>query len=200
MDIKYKIQFYSNWHCGSGLSAGADVDLLVIKDKNGLPFVPGKTIKGLVREALTDIKEFSHDKRIINIDELLGKLNSKGQQKVETEPTTIEENQDDMQQGVLFFSNATLNKDTANEIIKSNTAEYLYTAISSTAIEEDGVAKDHSLRRMEVTVPCELEGCIYDVPESSKKDIEDALKYIKRLGQNRNRGLGRCDISIVETK
>ncbi len=25
-DIKYKITFYSNWHCGSGLAAGADTD------------------------------------------------------------------------------------------------------------------------------------------------------------------------------
>lgn len=45
MDIKYKIEFFSNWHCGSGLAAGADVDALVVKDCNGLPYVPGKTIK-----------------------------------------------------------------------------------------------------------------------------------------------------------
>ena len=59
MDIKYLIKFYNEWHCGSGLAAGADVDLLVIKDKNGLPFVPGKTMKGLMREAATDIVSFS---------------------------------------------------------------------------------------------------------------------------------------------
>jgi len=180
MDIKYKITFYSDWHCGSGLSAGADVDLLVIKDKNGLPFVPGKTIKGLVREALIDIKNFSG--KDINIDQLLGKQNTK---------------EEDMQNGDLFFTNASIPENIAKEIIDAGATSYLYTAISSTAIEEDGVAKEHSLRRMEVTVPCELEGCIYDVPESSKKDIEDALKYIKRLGQNRNRGLGRCDITLI---
>lgn len=42
MDIKYSIQFHTDWHCGSGLAAGADVDALVVKDKDGLPFVPGK--------------------------------------------------------------------------------------------------------------------------------------------------------------
>ena len=31
MDIIYKIEFFSDWHCGSGLSSGADVDLLVVK-------------------------------------------------------------------------------------------------------------------------------------------------------------------------
>ena len=51
-DIKYKITFLTDWHCGSGLAAGADVDALVVKDKERLPYVPGKTMKGLVREAV----------------------------------------------------------------------------------------------------------------------------------------------------
>ena len=49
--IKYEIEFFSNWHCGSGLAAGADVDALVIKDQEGLPYIPGRTLKGLLREA-----------------------------------------------------------------------------------------------------------------------------------------------------
>ena len=57
-DIKYKITFFSNWHCGSGLAAGADTDELVIKDRNGLPYVPGRTIKGLLREAAMMLSQF----------------------------------------------------------------------------------------------------------------------------------------------
>ena len=49
--IRYTIEFYSDWHCGSGLASGAEADAVVIKDRDGLPYVPGKTIKGLVREA-----------------------------------------------------------------------------------------------------------------------------------------------------
>lgn len=190
MDITYKITFYDYWHCGSGLSAGADVDLLVIKDKNKLPFVPGKTMKGLVREALNDILHFQgKDINLLNV--LFGKENEKESEK---------ESDSNQNQGCLFFKNAELDDKIRNEIMVSQTADYLYEAVSSTAINTDGVAKDHSLRRMEVTVPCELYGEILDVPEANEEDIECALKYIKRLGQNRNRGLGRCDISIVETK
>lgn len=58
IDIHYKIEFFNEWHTGSGLSAGADVDDLVIKDKDNLPFVPGKTIKGLLRQAVEEILEF----------------------------------------------------------------------------------------------------------------------------------------------
>ena len=57
--IKYTIRFFSQWHCGSGTSAGADVDELVVKDKNGMPYIPGKTLKGLIREAVEDYVAFS---------------------------------------------------------------------------------------------------------------------------------------------
>ena len=50
-DITFKITFFSEWHCGSGLSSGSDLDALVIKDKDNFPFIPGKTLKGLIREA-----------------------------------------------------------------------------------------------------------------------------------------------------
>ena len=49
MRIDYSIEFFSYWHCGSGLAAGADVDELAIKDGDGLPYVPGRTVKGLLR-------------------------------------------------------------------------------------------------------------------------------------------------------
>lgn len=64
-NITFAIQFYSPWHCGSGLSAGADVDELVIKDKNGMPFVPGKTIKGLMREAAENYLVYTREEKLM---------------------------------------------------------------------------------------------------------------------------------------
>ena len=55
--INYKITFLSDWHAGSGLGSGADADAVVIKDANNLPYLPGKTIKGLIKDSLLDIKE-----------------------------------------------------------------------------------------------------------------------------------------------
>lgn len=187
MDIKYKIKFYNDWHCGSGLAAGADVDLLVIKDKNRLPFVPGKTVKGLVREAMEEITTFTKSDENL-ITKLFGKENT----------IKDDENGSISDSGELFFTNATLEKSVEKEIIESGSADYLYRSIASTAIGKDGIAKSHSLRRMEVTIPCDLFGEIHKVPSKYKNDIQRALKYIKRLGQNRNRGLGRCDIILLE--
>lgn len=181
MDIQYNIEFFSDWHCGSGLAAGADVDALVVKDQNGLPFVPGKTMKGLVREAVENILQFQTNEKI-NINETFGFFDDKERK----------------EKGCLFFSNAELPKDQQKAILANNAAEYLYRSVASTAIGEDGIAVEHSLRKMEVVVPCKLEGTIKNVPEDMKGTVEKGLHFIKRLGLNRNRGLGRCQINLTK--
>lgn len=177
MNIKYNIQLHSYWHCGSGLAAGADVDALVIKDADGLPFIPGKTIKGLVREAVDDFLCFE-GKNEVNDDYLkvFGYFDDK----------------DHKEKGESFFTDARLNDTDATAIKATGLAKYLYTAVASTAIGEQGVALDHSLRRTEVALPCTLCGEIYDVPDTMLETIEKAFGMIKNLGLDRNRGLGRC--------
>ena len=54
------------------------------------------------------------------------------------------------------------------------------------------MAKDHSLRDIEVVIPITLYGTIEDIKDKDK--ILKALKLIKRVGLNRNRGLGRCEV------
>ena len=53
-------------------------------------------------------------------------------------------------------------------------------------------AKDKSLREIEVTKPLTLYGKIENIQDKTK--LDKALKMIKRVGLNRNRGLGRCEI------
>ena len=185
MKITYKIEFHTDWHCGSGLAAGADVDALVVKDENGMPFVPGKTIKGLVREAVSEIRSFKGATEDEKFVEAFGFFDDK----------------DKKEKGCLFFSNATLdplNSKELNEyeaIVSNGVARFMYRDIASTAIGENGIAKEHSLRKMEVVVPCTLHGKILNVPDDMADEIVRSLGFIKRMGQNRNRGLGRCTIT-----
>lgn len=180
--ITCKIDFHTDWHCGSGLAAGADVDALVVKDKNEMPFVPGKTMKGLVREAVEEIRSFQGKTDDEDFVKAFGYFDDK------------EHNE----KGCMFFSNAVLKKDEYDAIVSNDAARFMYRDIASTAIDNNGIAKEHSLRKMQVVVPCTLVGEIIDVPEEMVDEIITALKYIKRLGQNRNRGLGRCTITIEE--
>lgn len=183
--INYKIKFYSPWHCGSGLSAGADVDALVIKDADGLPFIPGRTLKGLIREAAEDYNNFCEK----TDNQLIVKVF--GNEEDSEDPSSI-------QKGVAYFTNAVLPENEKMAIIDNDAQQFLFKEVASTAIGSDGVAKEHSLRKAEVTVPCTLVGSIYDVPDEAETLIDHALRMIKHIGMNRNRGLGRCDIIMTE--
>ncbi len=176
MRLTYTIEFYSYWHCGSGLSAGGDTDALVIKDNNGLPFLPGKTLKGLLRDSCTTLLELKGDSSQAAISRIFGMPAGN--------PA-----------GSAFFSNATINHREYDTILNKKLAKYLYTGLAFTKIE-DGIAKDMSLRRMEVTVPCRLHGSIDGVSETDYELLAQGLKMIKRIGTDRNRGLGRCNIII----
>lgn len=180
--INYTIHFYTDWHAGSGLSAGAEADAVVIKDTDGFPYIPGKTLKGLLVDAFQDfqlleIEGFSKDTQ----KTLFGDFDK---QTGVTSP------------GTLFFSNATLPQD-EKKAIGSDHAEFLYRTIASTAIDSaTGVAKKTSLRTTEVCIPLELEAYIQGAKESDKEILNQLVKYIRSLGANRNRGLGRCSIKL----
>lgn len=190
--INYKIEFLSDWHVGSGLSAGAQSDAQVLKDEKMLPYIPGKTIKGLLKDALMEMPEKYTNSELIN--KLFGyEVKDKEGKVVETKP------------GILRFSNAELPETERKEIIPE-LAEHLYHFQTSTTITEKGVAKPKSLRTMEVCLPVILEGGIQCFDEGTIRDLksderdllEKAFKWLRRLGVNRNRGLGRCRFTIKD--
>lgn len=187
MDIKYEIQLHTYWHCGSGLAAGADVDALAIKDKYGLPFIPGKTIKGLVREAVDEMLTLKSD----SIKASNEYTNTFGY---------FDKDAANMERGEAFFTNACLREKEVDAIKSNGLAKYMFDSVSQTAIGENGVARNNTLRITQVALPCVLEGKILNVPATMQATIKDGLKFIKCLGLGRNRGLGRCTITIKEDK
>ena len=185
-NLTYKIQFFSEWHCGSGLSAGADVDSLVIRDEHQLPYMPGRTLKGILRDAAEILQELGHIDTYA-VHHVFG---------VDTEKSKIPP-----QDGTCHFSNAELSEKLKKALVTGSQSRYrslLYRSHASTAIDEKGQANEHTLRRMETVIPLTLFAQIYDVPEDRLEMLEMCLRYTKRLGANRNRGLGRCDLSLCK--
>lgn len=181
--INYTITFLSDWHIGSGLGAGAETDAEILKNLNGLPYIPGKTIKGLLKDACNDMFDVQPEKiSQKTISEIFGNYDKK------------EEKSD---AGSAFFGNANLLETESTEIVSNKLQEYLYKNVSSTAIDDKGIAKEKSLRTMEVCMPISLEGKI-EINEAHKATIELAIKWLRHIGVNRNRGLGRCTITINE--
>ena len=205
-EYKYEIQFYNEWHCGSGLAAGADLDALVIKDRQHLPFIPGKTIKGLVREAVEDYYTFNNTEYSEDFIKYFGNSKDKDNRKVDDNNSKDDfdkkrdDNIDAIRFGSLYFSNAELPDIEKKELTNHHAQDYMYTSIASTKIDENGTASKTSLRKMEITIPCKLEFYIHSEEEISNDFLEvinKSVGLIKRIGQNRNRGLGRCQIKKV---
>lgn len=177
LEIHYKIKFLSDWHIGSGLAGGAEADAVVLKDKDKLPYIPGKTIKGLLRDALQDIEEATG--KNMRVEEIFGKASEI--------------------RSPINFSNAELDDNEKEEVTCNNLSEFLYRNIASTAIDKNGVAKMQALRVMEVCIPLELTGTISNINDQAMKEtLLQSLKWVRHLGVNRNRGLGRCKFTEIK--
>lgn len=185
--VKYSITFFSDWHCGSGLTSGSDLDSLVVKDNKGLPFIPGKTLKGLLKEAAEEMTslEGKNPEETKFITEMFGYFDGKAK-----EDSKIHS------KGQAFFTNAVLPEELYHAA-SSGLQPFFYRSKPSTAIEDTGIARKHSLRRMETTIPCRLEATILNVEETYLPELHRCMMWVKRLGQNRHRGLGRCIIQPI---
>lgn len=166
--MKYKITFFDFWHISSGVSAGVQLDATVVKDNFGLPYVPGKTLKGLARE---NAELLDKQKSI----EIFGDEGNKVAQS--------------------YFGDATLDEVTQRYLLQEKSLQkHLFDKVTSTKIDQNGIAEDNTLREIEVVIPLELYGEIICDDEAF---IADTLSMIKRMGLNRNRGLGRCKVEVI---
>ena len=179
--MKYKVTFLDYWHLSSGLSAGAKLDSTVTRDENGLPYIPGKTIKGLIREMAELTKNFDF------VTTCFGS-SSDEKDKFYSEEKIV---------GECNFSNVEIEENTKKSIINNSLENQLFDEIASTKIDKNGIAESGSLREIEVVVPISLFGEIKNIPDVYKQEMINAIKKVKRMGLNRNRGLGRCKIEII---
>jgi CRISPR/Cas system CSM-associated protein Csm3 (group 7 of RAMP superfamily) len=195
MTIKYEIEFFSDWHLSSGLSVAGDVDAAVIKTEDNMPYIPGKTLKGMLRHAADSILAYTQEYE--GIKEYEG-INEAFVEKVfglKTAP-----NDDVEKTGQCFFSNAYLPDDLQKVIQQNKQESFLYRKISSTAIDSaTGIAENQTLRKIEVCIPLVLSAYIADVAEEDEAKIKLLFQLVKRMGLQRHRGFGRCAFRACES-
>ncbi|MEM6767956.1 MAG: RAMP superfamily CRISPR-associated protein [Bacteroidota bacterium] len=185
MTIPYSIQFFTDWHTGASLPKG-QLNSTVIKDHDNFPYLPGRTMKGLLRDAATQIHAIDPAKVTQSfIDDVFGRTEDQTRNRYDFADTS--------------FTNAEMGQELRSAITTSN-KPFLYRTLASTAIEKDGLAKDKSLRKLEVSIPLLLHGEIHGFPEKENYHsmLAHCFKWVKFLGLNRNRGLGRCLIQLTK--
>ncbi len=193
------IDIQGYWHAGGGRGAGAVLDAVVHKDNLGLPLLPGRHLKGLLRDALHRAALWGWDGYDTLAERLFGQTteNHSGEQ-----PPSP---------GCLRVSDARLPDElaawlgSAEEEAKNQRAE-LFRSHYVTAIEhESGTAKTHSLRGIEVTIPLQLQAVIAPLPGREPpldwiEKLHAVLPLIDAVGAHRSRGLGRAQLMLKEVK
>ncbi len=185
--MRLKISILSYWHAGSGFGRGADADALVLKDRQGLPYLPGRSVKGLLREGM----QTCEDSGIVpagRTGALFGFAAQEGNPAASVP-------------GLLAVSDAQLPR-AEREWLSSGQGkgdrQAMYDVLASTSLDDQGLARDRTLRTIEVCVPLELTAEVTGPAGGWKDDLYKACTVIRGLGCHRNRGLGRCRFSLQE--
>jgi CRISPR/Cas system CSM-associated protein Csm3 (group 7 of RAMP superfamily) len=194
-ELIFEIQDF--WHISNGQEGGAYADALVLKDTDDLPFVPGKSVKGLLRHAFNTALEHSWFTNIPEgLDIMLALFGGEHREGI-------------VGQGMLQVASAELPFDDKQALNQQNIHKsHLYRVLNSTAIDsQTGVAIKGSLRAIEVVVPMVLVSDINLNPNHpylvSYPEIEQqfpqwlsaCLPLITHIGGKRQRGLGPVFVS-----
>lgn len=187
--MKIRIELLSDLCTYSGETYNSLVDMDVIYDEYGIPYIPAKRIKGCIREATLEMQELG----VISTEEYHKLFGREGNQK-----------------SIFWLSNAyiedykqiilDLQKFQKKELVTPQNVLEQYTSMrTQTAVDlESGVADKTSLRTMRVV----NKGLVFDaecaVKEEDKENFRNAVSLVKHMGVSRTRGLGLVRMTVDE--
>ncbi|MCY0886375.1 MAG: RAMP superfamily CRISPR-associated protein [Firmicutes bacterium] len=190
--FRVRIRFLSDWAVGAGFGRAGDLDSLVARDEDGLPFVPAKSLVGVWRSACEFVAQ------ALDADRLMKWVRAIFGGPLQNEP---------VQPGRLWVRPARLPESVrCRALAKPALREALTSVKPGVALNPNGVAEGRQLRLMEVArAGAELEAeAGWTVPwRKEEAQVATALlvlglTQVDHLGADRRRGLGRCQVTIVE--
>lgn len=187
-DMHLSLDLRNYWIVSAGYGLGALHDEVCVRDPDGLPYVPGRHLRGLLRHAVACL-DAPGAGSVASI--LFG-----GRAGAETS----EEAEGTAREGCLRVDSAELPSQERAWFRRPENREktgLLYRTLYATAVEsETGTAANRTLRTIEVAVPLRLEARIRPLkpcPDGTdwKASIRDALPLIRAVGKHRHAGMGR---------
>lgn len=199
MHKKLVIRFLSAWQVGSGLGDGYLADSQVSRDHDGLPWLPGRAIKGALREAAWRLANCRDDLKLAE-NLFFGGRNRQGADEISRV------------QGLMLISPGYLRQSVRQAYCSLGAAERadlvqdMLCRRVQTALDEGRRVVNGSLRTLECGMPgLEFEAGI-DLALTDGITEDWALAYlaalcagVKSMGGNRSRGLGRCQFILDGT-
>lgn len=190
--LQLTIELKSDMCCGTGTGDGVQFDTVSAYNDYGLPYIPAKRLKGLLREQAEFLIAFDpENKNFVEI--LFGKGEQAGALIVNNaEIKNVRNLKEDLDK--LFKSQPSLYNPSA-------VAEY-YTVARHATQMKNGVAKPKSLRTIgAVPSGTIFEATLYLDDSSSSEKVEflrKCAKLLRHIGLNRTRGYGEAVCTLEE--
>jgi len=180
----------SDWHIGTGSGGHGQIDRSIARDENQLPYIPAKTLTGLVRDACEEMLDWlghDSDPEMYNwATYLFGRAN---------QPSRVRIRSARMDSATQEYMQSLSSID--QQVISKNLA----TVKAGVSIDaQTGRAKDDHLSFTEVARPMELTAEIelLDVTPQALALFASACETVEYVGGKRRRGLGRCRIRFLD--
>lgn len=185
MEALLRIDMHAEWLVSGERDRSSGADAAQVRDRDGYPYIPGRSVKGLLREGGEMLVTCLGDRARLDLLRLFGS---------------------EADAGCIAVGDALLPRDTCDMLVEvapvdsAHPSDQLTTVLARTAIDpQTGSAKDHSLRFLEATIPGLALFSRLSVPEKADLDfLAAAAGLVKHLGSGRHRGLGRCALSVLE--
>ena len=188
--MKIEINLLSDMCTTSGDGYNSIVDMDVVYDEYGIPFIPAKRVKGCIREAALELRDMD----IISSEQYNSVFGMEGnKQSSFTLSNAYIENYDLMIREINAFDDRSV-AGTQNVL---NLFTYIRTQTSVNL--DTGVAEENSLRAMRVikkNLKFIAECNISD--EACKTVLKKAVSVVKHMGMSRTSGLGLVNLEMIE--
>ena len=191
-----EVAILETWHVGTGRGEGQHLDAVVERDIDGLPYLPGRTLRGLIRDAADVLERWKHALPI-TVEQVFGGKTARTDAPGPSVSAT----------GLLSVSNAQLPEVERVFLARTENAAFrqqLFLSSFQTALDPTtGAVKSQSLRGIELVVPVTLRATL-EVRAADKAQAQAAwevltraLPLVRAVGAHKTRGHGRAHLSLL---
>lgn len=210
--LHYTLRFGSAFHCGSGLSNGL-IDRSVVRNREQYLYIPGSTIKGVIRESCEQIARLylstEHKQAVRDPHNEWQAIEA-----LHGQPDIVERLFGSRcYESSLFFDNAVLESE-SRQLVTDAAERYQHLQCNSRTqtrlSRRTRVVQEHALFTSEFGLSAlRFDGAIHGVVEGIPNDLSDlpgpfplfllipGVLATTRLGANRSTGMGCCRFDIT---
>ena len=191
--MKLKLELLSDAVPGSGEGLAGVIDTEIAQDECGLPYIPGKRIKGILRESAKELKDIGEIKS--DIKAIFGKEGEKWGSDFKISDGYLE-NYEGLRN---FLTYCSMDSELKQIFNRQAVLDFFTYTRTQTAIErETEVAEEKSLRTLRVL----KKGLnfYFDVhcKDEYIEDLEKICKVTRNFGLRRTRGLGEIKFELLD--